>query len=161
MGLLNNGSLAFVDRVKVPGQDWSIGVPEGFEYSTDPKVNGKSSSNPSGVYDLILAKPKSKRDVDFDSPYSNAISFVTLEYSSFRAFEMDLNIKKDEYEAILLTDDLSVILIPMMSTGGVNSYFIYVNSEEQIRRCQLLISGPYKKEEKMEFARQLAKSISI
>ena len=162
MSLLKNGEISIIDRVKVPGQSWSIGVPEGFVFSTDPAVNGKSKSNPSGVYDLVLIKPKSKRDGDFESPYSNSISFVTLDYTIASEVERLARVAAD-FECVFEDGDLAVVLVhaPFLSVSGREVYEVYVFSQMQLRRCQLMISGPYKKEEKKEFARQLLRTISM
>ena len=39
-----DGKLYFSARVEVPNTNWTIGVPEGYEYSDDPKKNGSSNS---------------------------------------------------------------------------------------------------------------------
>ena len=160
MHLLIDGKLVFKDRAKVPGQNWSIGVPEGFVFSTDPNVNGKSTSNPSGIYDLILIRHNSRNKANFISPYRNSISFVTLDYTTIPNVLSLLQASKD-YEWIADGEDLSILLVPLMSHLGINSFDVYVNSKMSIRRCQLIINGPYEKTETIEFARQLLKSIEI
>ena len=55
---------------------WSILVPEGFEFSDNPKKNGVSKVTGNN-YELIIAKPATRKKVNFSDPYDNKIVFVT------------------------------------------------------------------------------------
>lgn len=149
MNEITNANFNFIDRVKVPGQNWSIGVPEGFIFSTDPDINAESKSNPSGVYELILIKPEFGEEGDFQYPYNAEISFVTLNYMSPSEIQTLLQ-SVESHECIVDDENLSIIMMPFMSVPGVDSYFVIVSSQMRSRRCQILINDAYRKEEKKQ-----------
>lgn len=161
MALLRDGRVEFSEWVGIPGESWSIGVPTGFSYSTDRTVNGESSSNPYGVYDLIIVKPRSNRNANFKRPYDNTVSFVSLE--KYSNVQMNLIVEKIglNWEDVVVSDPLTVKFAQFGSLHNVVSYQIAIIAGNSARRCQILVGTNDKKTDKREFVHQLLSSINI
>ena len=168
--LPEDGKLRFIKRVDVPNTNWTIGVPEGFDYSDDPKKNGRSEANPNGEYDLIIAKQAVNRETDFINPGRNPISFFTMQtlsqnklVSLMRFFSEQPVFNRLEWTNVIKTDDLNVKYAEAVFFSNSVLVEVLVVQNDYARRCQIQIKPPVNDscQNRKKFVEQFLGSISL
>ena len=152
--------LKFKGRVDVPNSDWSIGVPEGYVFSTDRFKNGKTDKSDSGVYDLIIVKTEPGKAPDYSEPSNNTFFFVPLRIepivlwgSSFDGFKL-LKVSRDNNLAIYIQD--------YGRKRDLASYGVYICTGQVFRFCFIQFNAAgSSKDDELSFVEQFLKSIKL